>query len=255
MLGVTQPLAPHTKLGAMNLSNPCVYYEDFLGASVLAGAYQSTIRAQKTGTIAVSMAPDVPGGVLRGVTGTGAGDAGVLHPQCSFKVPGDASGRELVFETRCKITSSTANLHHFYCGLEADASGAIEADITGSTRPAYQLLFQKASASLDLKFRATNGANGGGGSEYDADDATAGALTDTGFNIVNGTYFTVAMHVLSTRGTCKVQIYVDGELKITYDDQIPKDAIVVPCVYIEEAGGAEAVTLDCDYILCAETRV
>ena len=255
MLGFTQILAPHAKLGAMHETNPCVYYEDFMNASVLGGANQSTIRMQKTGTVTISLASDVSGGVIRGVTGTTAGDAVALHPQSAFKVPGNASGRELYFETRCKITSSTANLHHFYCGLQADASGVIEPDITGSTRPAFQLMLQKATASLDMKFRASNGTNGSGEDDYHVDDTAAGALTDTGFDIVNGTYFTVGMHLVSTRGTTKAKIFCDGELKITYEDNIPHDQLLVPFVYVEEAGGAEACTMDCDYILCAETRV
>tara|TARA_R110000765_G_scaffold354820_1_gene444991 strand:+ start:96 stop:764 length:669 start_codon:yes stop_codon:yes gene_type:complete len=221
---------------------PVVYFDDFVTSGYEAASANKFSRAADTsdwlltqvGTATHAMTDD---GVSAIKVGTGSTDNNTTNCQVNGEAFALASGKTLIWEMRCHIEDVT--LTDWFVGVAISTTDILTAcsDYIGFGNTA------NAASILAI--------NGKDDTAEIADADSAGqTLTDTGSDLVNGTYVVLRFEV---EGTSAVRFYVDGVLKATHTTDLPDNEAMSPAFAVRCASGAaEAITVD--YVLAIIDR-
>ena len=223
---------------------PIVYFDDFTdGWGYEAGDADNTGKFSETANLGQWLVSLVDGGTDAGhvvactdaalggwlTLTTNDADNDALHLQLNGEAFKLAADKQMVVETRMKITDASDS--DWLIGLAATDTDPLTAVTDG-------VYFRCADSTGDIDAVT----------EKDSSET----LTDTGSDLADDTFVVLRAEI---DGTAKVSFYVDGVLKATHATDLPDDQPLTPSVSIRVdngSGGAETMVID--YIYCAAER-
>lgn len=174
---------------------------------------------------------DEPGGVLELKTNSNANDfCSCQHNGEAWKV---ADGKDIYFEIRMKVSDSDDT--QWFVGLATT-------DVTGAT---LGPILDGTTESIGFRQDADTGQD----IDYVCEDASTETTADTGIDVADDTFVTLAFHVI---GNKRVKFFVNGSEKASVTTNIPDgDAVTLT---MEVHSPTASSTLEVDYIYCVQKR-